>query len=371
MIWLFWTSLGCLLAPHVLYPALLAVMGVLRGKRPRQAEIEPLVSLLISAYNEERVIAAKLDNSLALDYPRDRLEIVVASESTDATNAIVSAYANRGIRLLAYAGRKGKGPTLFASVPQTCGEIIVFSDANGFYEPDAIRKLVRNFADPRIGCVSGRLVYRRADHRAGASESAYWRSEVSKKLLESRLFSLLGANGSIFALRRESYRPLSERRGDDFELPTRVLLSGQGAIMDPEAISVEEPEDNDAGQFKRRIRIVAWNFASAASLAREAMRQRRWLPLLQLLTRLARWCGPVFLLTLLPASAALAVTPFYRWVLLAQLAFYAAAAAGLALRKTRGPAILRLPYSFCLNNLAMLMGVLRSARQAPTWERVR
>lgn len=372
----FWTCALLVLYAYAGYPAALWVLARLRAQTPRQGEALPKVTLLISAYNEEAVIEEKLRNSLELDYPREKLEIVVASESTDGTNAIVERYANQGVKLRAFSGRRGKAATLYATVPLAEGEIVVFSDANALYRPDALKKLVRHFADPRIGCVSGRLVY--VDYgadSAGASESLYWRYEMWVKGLESRLFSLLGANGSIYALRKELYAPLSEMRGDDFELPVRVLLQGRGAVLEPEAISYEPPVESTAGEFRRRVRIVGWNVVSAWQLAGEAARKAAWLVLFQLVShKLLRWLVPTLLLSVLMSSALLEGT-LYRLALGVQGVFYALAGVGWSLEGRRGrlPAWLRLPYHFCALNLAAVVGVgqLLAAPRPATWERVR
>lgn len=373
---LFWASVGLIVYAYLGYPLVLWGWGKVRGKTPQRSEVTPKVTLLIAAYNEEAVIAEKIENSLALDYPHEQLEIVVASESTDNTNAIVKRFAARGVKLRAYAPRRGKAATLCSTVPQVEGEIVVFSDANALYHRDALRKLVGPFADPRIGCVSGRLEYvSRAADSAAASESLYWRYEMCVKRLESRLFSLLGANGSIFALRKQLYAPLSETRGDDFELPVCVRLRGSGAILEPEAVSREKGAESTQAEFRRRVRIVAWNLVSALWLAKEALRGGAVLILFQLVShKLLRWLAPLFLITLLLSSAALDGM-FYAVAWGSQLLFYALAAAGWVLeaRRTTLPKLLRLPYHFCALHLAALVGVGRLATAAApaTWEKVR
>jgi cellulose synthase/poly-beta-1,6-N-acetylglucosamine synthase-like glycosyltransferase len=376
---LFWVSAFFLLYPYAGYPLLLWLIGRVQKKTATPPAPEPrdwpALTLLIAAYNEEAVIGEKLENSLALDYPPDRLEIVVASESTDRTNEIAGSYRGRGVKLYAFRQRRGKPALLYSTVPLARGEIVIFSDANALYEPQALKKLARHFADPRLGCVSGQLVYDGGAGAAAAGESLYWRYEQWLKRLESRLGALLGANGSLFALRKSLYAPLSETRGDDFELPVRVLLQGYRAILDPEARSHEQPSGSVRAEYRRRVRIVSWFLASARQLLGEAWRRRRLLLAVQLLShRLLRWAAPLFLLLLL-GSCAGAEKGFYRAALAAQLVFYGAALLGWRLEARRAslPLLLRLPYCFCAIHVAMLVGLGRglSAPGVAAWEKVR
>ena len=376
---LFWVSAFFVLYPYAGYPLLLWLLGLAREKPPAPGAAEPrdwpALTLLIAAYNEEAVVGEKLENSLALDYPPAKLEIVVASESTDRTNAIVEGYRARGVKLYAFRQRRGKPALLYSTVPLACGEIVVFSDANALYEPQALKKLARHFADPRLGCVSGQLVYDGGAGAAAASESLYWRYEQWLKRLESRLGALVGANGSLFALRKSLYAPLSETRGDDFELPVRVLLQGYRAILDPEARSHEPSSPDVRAEFRRRVRIVSWFLASTRMLLGEAWRGRRARLVVQLVShRLLRWAAPLFLLLLVGSSAA-AGGDFYRAALGLQLAFYGAALLGWRLdaRGASLPALLRLPYYFCALHLAALVGLGRglSSPGVAAWEKVR
>jgi len=215
---IFWFSIFFISYSYFIYPLILVILGIFFRKERKKAEITPSVSLLVSVYNEEKIIQEKIENSLNLDYPKDKLEIVIASESNDKTNDIVEKYKDRGrVKLFAYHERRGKSYTIYQSLPKCQGGIIVFTDANAMFKRDAIRKLVRNFNDPHIGCVSGELKYINPQKAAaGESEGIYWKYEVLIKRLESKIQSVLGANGSIYAIRKKLYSPLSEYRGDDF-----------------------------------------------------------------------------------------------------------------------------------------------------------
>lgn len=373
---LFWVSVGLLAYAYIGYPCLLWVLGWLRGRTWRQEDILPGVTLIIPAYNEQSVIGQKLENSLSLDYPAEKLEIVVASESTDQTNAVVARYAARGVRLLASAGRQGKAALLYKAVPGAKGEIVAFTDATAKLDPQALRKLVRSFADPRVGCVSCLMVYE-TDRltRLADTHLLYWNFEMQVRMLESRLCSLLGASGWFFALRKELYAPLDETRGDDFELAVRVLLQGFGAVLEPEALAREKLHSAEGAEFRRRIRNVSAYSGSALRLFGETLRKPNLLVAWQLLShKFLRWLAPVFLLVLL-AGAWASHGLFYRAALAAQLAFYLLAAVGWLLDVLKFPPSrpFSIPYHFCVIHLAMLLALvgLPFSRPSPTWEPLR
>ena len=370
-------SVALVVYAYVGYPLLLGLLRVVRGKVPERQDITPTVTILISAFNEEKLIAEKIESTLALDYPRDKLEIMVASESTDGTNSIVEGYSGCGVRLFVPPGQRcGKAATLYAAVPFTKGEIIVFADANAFYPRDALRKIIRNFADPRVGAVAGRLTYRQDGVPHGYTESLYLRYEAWLKRLESNLFSSLGADGCLFAIRRELYFPLSRGRGDDFELPVQILLRGYGSILEPEAISCEESSKSVAKEFRRRIRCVAWVSASALMLAREAFHRRRWFVLFQLIShKFLRWFTLLLLLIALLTSAMLQGV-FYQTVFALQVGLYSLALLTSVLDRLRIriPKLLLAPYYFCAIHLAALVGLgqgLNPPAEIHTWEKTR
>jgi cellulose synthase/poly-beta-1,6-N-acetylglucosamine synthase-like glycosyltransferase len=213
--------------------------------------------LLISAHDEEDVIADKLRNSLALDYPRDKLEIIVASDgSTDRTSLIVDGFKSRGVKLYEYS-RRGKTGIQNEAVKKAEGEIIVFSDANAIYKPDALRKLVRNFGDDRIGCVCGQLVYlSEKDGEQSLGEKWYWGYEKLLKKFESRASSLIGVNGSIYAIRKEDYIDLDESLISDLVEPLKIIRAGKKVVYESEAVSEEPLSGSYRIEFLRKIRIL-------------------------------------------------------------------------------------------------------------------
>ena len=367
MIALFWVLGGLVLYAYVGYPLLIWALSLLAGRRRQPDDAHrPTVSLLIPAYNEERIIAEKIDNALAQEYPAEKLEIIVASESTDRTDEVVAGYAGRGVKLVSSSVRRGKVANLQRAVPGASGEILIFTDANAIFRLDAIRKLVRHFADPRVGSVSGRLIYRSAGSATPATEEGtYWSFEMMVKRASSRLGSLPGANGSLFALRRGLYMPMSERRGDDFELPIRVILQGYDSILEPEAVTEETASTRYLDEYRRKVRIINWMVVSALMLLGEAVSKGRWLIAFQLLShKITRWAVPFWLLGLLPVSIYLApLGRVYLTAAVAQVLFYLLAGAGLLAcgLSLRLPRILGLPLYFVVVNAACLVGILASA----------
>jgi cellulose synthase/poly-beta-1,6-N-acetylglucosamine synthase-like glycosyltransferase len=369
---------GLILYSYVAYPILLWALAGLLGRRSRADEAHaPSVSVLIPAYNERAIIAAKIENTLALDYPREKLEVIVASESDDGTDDVVASYAERGVRLLPSAVRRGKVANLNRAVPESRGEVLLFTDANAMVRPDALRKIVRHFADPRIGSVSGRLVYANpGGGAAGESEGLYWGMEQLLKRASSRLFSLPGANGSLFAVRRSCHRPIAPDRGDDFEIPIRCIVDGHGSILEPEAVSVEEATAGFLHEYRRKVRIINWMLRSALILLGEAVRNRRWLLVFQLLShKVNRWAVPVWLAGLFAANLFLLDEGrFFRAAAAAQAGFYAAALAFLAVDRLVAPlkGLLGVPAYFLVVNAASLVGIVTCLLgREVTWHKTR
>ena len=365
-----------ILYPYIIYPMILFILSLIFGKNPEIGEELPKVSLVISAYNEEKIIEAKIKNSLELDYPRDKLEIIIASESNDSTNQIVKGY--QGLTLFAYSDREGKAATLYRVIPKCSGEIIILSDANGIYELDAIKKLVRNFKDKKVGCVSGRMKYVNPnDTSIGKGESIYWNYEFIIKTLSSRLQSLLGANGCIFAFRKEAWLPLSRFRGDDFELPISAAINGYKVILEPSAIAYEEVTDTFNQEFKRKVRMMSWNFISALMLLNQAIKKGKSFIAFQLIShKILRWLAPFFLIALLITNIIIINNSWiYLFTLLCQTGFYISAIIGLLIDKLTSdklPKIILIPYYYCMTNYASLIAIIRSIfKEDRTWEKNR
>ena len=265
---LLWSSVAIILYIYAGYPALLKLLARTRARPVRKSNITPSVSLVISAHNEAAVIKAKLENALALDYPSDRLQIVVVSDASfDQTDAIVREYEHRGVVLKPQRLRKGKTAGLNAAVPTLSGEIVVFSDANALYEPAAIRNLVRNFADPEVGCVTGEARYVEGNRSAAdAGERAYWNYEIQLKRLETAIASMVGGDGAIYAIRKHLWRELPDNAINDFLNPLQIVAAGWRAVYEAEAICHEETAGGIRQEYRRRVRIVGRSWQAVSQL---------------------------------------------------------------------------------------------------------
>jgi len=252
---LFWASLGGLAWTHVGYPVAAAGLRRLRAREVRKDEITPSVTLIVPAHDEEDVIGARVENLLELDYPREQLEIVVASDgSTDRTDEIVESHAagNGHLRLLR-CERAGKLPALNRAVRETDGEIVAFGDANATWAPDALGKLVRSFADPDVAYVCGRLAL--TDAEGTNREGVYWRFETWLREQESALGSVTGGNGAIYAVRRADYVEVDPRFGHDLSLPYVMVQRGRRAVYEPEALASERPTPEIGTEYRRKVRM--------------------------------------------------------------------------------------------------------------------
>lgn len=265
----------------------------------------PSVSLMIAAYNEEVSIAQKIENSLKLDYPKELLRIKVVSDgSTDQTDQIVAAYAPFGVELLRVEGRVGKTQARNVAVLQDRSEIIVFSDATAIYEENSIRKLVRNFADPSVGMVSGHLEYfDQVGSTTGLSTKLYWRYETLIKKSQSRLFTLTGAIGCINAFRRDLYHVLPANIIEDFTEPLAFVARGYRVVYEREAVAYERTTQRSDQEYKMRIRVIRGGMSGAIYAFSYLKLWRQVGATLQLIShKVLRWLVPVFLMLILLLS---------------------------------------------------------------------
>lgn len=375
---LFVAAFLLLVQAYVGYPAsLLLVAAVGRRVRPSAAAARaggkpPSVTLVISAYNEEACLRAKLENSLGIDYPRDRLRVVVISDgSTDATEAIARDYAGRGIELAALPGRRGKVACLNEVIPTLTSDLVVMSDANSIYEADAVRRLAARFEDRAIGCVCGELVYVNPRREAaGEGERIYWGYEGLIKRLESRLGSLLGANGAIYAYRRTLFRKVDPLTFCDDVIPIRIALAGQKVIFDPAARCSEETAPEEV-ELRRRRRHASFGMRSMLLVMGEAARAGQLFIVYQCLShRVIRWLGGASLITMAVTTPGLP-SPWSFVALVTQAAFYGLAVIGVAADRLGvrwRPAYLA--YYVLAIHAAGLAGLVRFVRRTdrPFWE---
>ena len=371
----FWFCAALLAYIYIGYPAL---VGILAKLFPQPAGSpdgeEPSVSIIISAYNEAPVIAAKIENSLALEFPAERLEVIVVSDcSDDGTDEIVRNCAGLGVRLVRQNQRLGKSAALNYAVPQARGSILVFSDANALYQPDAIRHLVRHFSDPKVGYVVGNArYYKKSIESASAeSEGLYWKLETYLKKKESAFESVVGGDGAIYAIRRELFSPLRSTDINDFMNPLQIVDRGYRGLFEPAAISYEDTAESFEKEYRRKVRIVSRSFNAlrrVPGILNPFRNPRHWFLLIS--HKLLRWLAPFFLLIFLTASLFLWRFPLYRAALLLQLVFYAGATAAWLIPATRSVwKPMSLAYYFCLVNMASLIGCIKCFRGklSATW----
>jgi len=356
----FWGALGALAWTHAGYPL---AMSVLARVRPRPVERDddatPSVALVVSAHDEEDVIGRRVENLLELDYPSEKLQIVVASDgSTDRTDEIVEEIALREPRVrLLRCPREGKVAAQHRSVRETESDALAFTDANTEWKPDALRKLVRNLADDEVGYVCGQL---RLESPDGANlEGVYWRYEVWVREQESAASSITAGNGAIYAVRRDAYVEDDPKFGHDFGFPYLMEQNGLRAVYDPEAVAVEKPASEPEDEYGRKVRTIARSWGHIVT--GRALRPTRPLYLFELVShRVLRYSSGLLHVVLLLSSLALVGRGgLYRLAFVFQLAWLGLAAAGRARLRIPGA---RLAYYYFVVTKATVAGLVRYLR---------
>jgi cellulose synthase/poly-beta-1,6-N-acetylglucosamine synthase-like glycosyltransferase len=362
----FWVAAGSLVYAYAGFPALVAVVGWLRRREVNKKPITPSVSLIIAAYNEEESIGRRLRNALAMDYPREALEIIVASDgSTDRTEAIVELFANPCVHVLRLP-RRGKIPALNAAVTQAQGEILVFSDANSMCDSQALRKLTQNFADAEVGGVVGHTGYFIPPDGESSSrgEDLYWSYDSWLKQLESFSGNVVSAHGGLYAIRRELYTPVPDPAvTDDFAISTAVIEQGRRLVFEREAHSFETAVPKAGREFQRRTRLMTRGLRALLLRKRLLNPFRYGFYSLALFShKCLRRLLAVALLILFASSLALISSGvLYLFAAATQAILYSAAGAGYLLRRTRlgHQKWLYVPFFYCLANAAALVAVAK------------
>ena len=374
----FWASWALILYTYCVFPVLLAALASRRRKLfPPVLDLPdeelPRVTMVVSAYNEARYLPAKLENTRCLDYPADRFEMVLGSDgSSDETVAQMLGSDLPGLKPFPFTERRGKVSVLNDLMGRTDAEIVVMSDANTMFSPDALRKLVRHFEDPRVGCVSGELTLEQDGGVSG--EGLYWRYEGWIKRSENRLGFLVGCNGGIFAMRRALYEALpASTLVEDFVMTLRLVERGYGVRFEPAARATEPPCPTARAEMVRKTRIGAGGF-QALGLTSGLLHPKHGVRAFAYVGhKVLRWFVPLFLVAALAANLALCAEPFYRGLLACQVA--GAALAGWAYNARPGttlPRWIRPVSYFYLMNYALLCGFIRFLfrTQRVTWDRL-
>lgn len=356
----FWVCLGLVIYVYAGYPVVVFLLARLIGHDVHKADIEPAVTVLIAAFNEECEIKRTVLNKLSQDYPPARLDVIVVSDgSTDRTDEIVGdlARCNKGrVRFLRQEPRQGKTQALNMAATHAAGDILVFADANSIYAPDAIRRLVRSFADPSIGYVTGQMIYTNPDGSGiGEGSGAYMRYENLLRVLETQLSSVVGVDGGIDAVRRELYVPMRPDQLPDFVLPLNVVEQGKRVVYEPDAMLYEPALAVATDEFRMRVRVslrALWALHDKRNLLNSF---RNPLFAWQLVShKVLRYGAFVPLMGLLICNTlVIGEHPFYLGFFVLQLSAYGFAALGHWL--SRLPAVaakLLAPYYFVILNVA-------------------
>ncbi|MCY7376318.1 MAG: glycosyltransferase family 2 protein [Pyrinomonadaceae bacterium] len=363
---------------YVGYPLLVYFVSRVRPREVKKSFFEPTVTVLIAAYNEEKDISGKLENTLQIDYPKEKLEILVVSDcSSDRTDEIVKSFAEKGVKLYRQPERRGKTMAQNAAVERSNGEIILFSDATTMYQPDVLAQMLPSFADETVGCVAGRLIYvDDSSSNVGKGAKSYWSYETFLKKTESRACSLIGASGCLYAVRRAIYRPMYAEACSDFLIAMNIYERGWRTIYEPNAVCTEETNRRADNEMRMRVRVISQTFTDLWRNRRMMNPFRSGFFAVELVShKLLRYAVPIFLLLIFISSFALTFfSEIFEVVFALQIAFYAIALVGWILeRNGRKLGILAIPFYFVLANLASLIGFykfLRGERYA-RWEPIR
>lgn len=357
---LFVVSILVLIYTYVLYPYLVILLGKLINKPIKKDFIQPYVTLIITAHNEEKCIRAKIQNSLELDYPKDKLEIIVASDcSSDYTNDIVREFSGKGIVLCEQKERLGKTAAQSSAVEISKGDVLVFSDASTIYHKEAILHLVGNFQDQSIGCVGGNTIF--ISETEGKKDNKNEIADIEHKIreYETKIYSTVAVSGCIYAVRRKAYREIDHRIADDFGIPLDILMRGYRVVFEPEAIAYEEIEKHTINA-RRNIRTVnqgwvALQLLGFIHLAFKKPLRFFYISFILLGHKVLRWLTFLFLLAIFFSSIFLAVqrkSKLFSLLLTLQLLFYLVSCIGGSEKLNNK--IFSIPYRFCLYHLSSL-----------------
>lgn len=372
---IFWIVVGLIVYVYLGYPLLLLILSKLRTvPQEQRSSITPTVSIIIPVYNEKKVIAEKIENSLTLDYPRGNLEIIVASDgSTDGTNEIVKTYISHGVKLFAYDERSGKTATLNSTIPKAQGSIIVFTDANTIYKRDALRQLVKNFSENNVGCVCGAVHPTNTEKSlTSAGLGLYIRYETFLKGLEEKVSGSIFAYGAIYAIRKKLFNAVDPTLADDFVVPLDIAIHGWKCVQELKAVAYEKSATNTVEEFRRIVRMVNRDSRAIFMFLPKAIQQNPIIAWQLFSHKLLRWLIGLLQLMLFVVNLFLLDVYIYRLIYECQIIFYIATLVGFVLQwwnvRIR---LISVPYYFCIVNSAALLGIIQMflGKRIPIWEK--
>jgi cellulose synthase/poly-beta-1,6-N-acetylglucosamine synthase-like glycosyltransferase len=383
----FWVCLLFIAYTYVFYPVILffayALVQVRRdwnylaGRRNRRTsaltpEQLPAVTLVVPAYNEQACLANKILNLLQIDYPADKLEIVFVSDgSTDRTNEILNSSKHPSIRVVLLPDRMGKANALNVAISEAHHDILICSDASTLLAPDAVKKLVRHFSNPKVGVVCGALEFERTPE-SRQTEGVYWKYENMLRLMEARLGATLTASGALFALHRRAFQTLDPGTVvEDFVIPMNARGLGYAVVYDPEARAMDIAASSVSGEFSRRVRLAVGSFRALKGFLRTDLNAFTGVAFVS--HKLSRWVLPFLLIALLVSNMFLLDAPLYRAALFGQLLFYLWAYVGFVCRhRMHRVRYALIGYFLLAMNLAFLVGFFRflAGREERAWQRV-
>jgi len=375
---LFWTACSTLVYVYVLYPVAARLLAARFRLAATDADLALSVSIIVTAYNEEKGILAKLDNLLALDYPKELVDIIVASDaSNDATDRLVRDCGSERVQLLRVEGRQGKTACQNAAAAVARGEILIFTDATTRLDAGVPRALVRRFHADDVGCVAGRLVYvSRTENVTGRGGEAYWDYEIKLRVAESALGSLVGVSGCLYAVRHSAYRAINPSLISDFVVSMKMREQSLRTVLAADAVCYEETLNRGAHELSMRVRVAIRSINALVCERRFLNPWRYGVFAWQLWShKVLRYASPFLWLIALGTNLALALSrPLYGALLVCQSAVILAGIMGFALHsRVAKLGMLSRPYYFLLTNLASFIAALRYAKgeRMVTWKPVR
>ena len=371
---IFWMCLLVIFYVYAGYPVMLSLLAIFKKRRVIKADITPSVSLIVAAYNEGKAIEEKIKNSMGLEYPKDKFEVIIASDcSTDMTDEIVRRYSKEGIILARLEGRRGKTAVQNQAVMRAKGEILVFSDATTIFAADCIKKIVRSFADPNVGCVGGKIVFKRGSGLFTGEKNMQERYDEFIRAKEARIKTTFGLTGCLYAVRKNLYAPLEDDQTSDFVLPLKVIEKGFSVVCDSDAVGYEEVSRDVESEFNRRVRTTRAGMKGLSAMTHMLFFSSGPFVSFGLLShKVLRWLTPYLMLGILLINIAIFDFGFiYKLALISQALFYVLVVVGFKFERAgRKPKIFTIPFNFAMINIAAVFGLIRflMGRNQEIWQ---